>query len=490
MLARHSFGSDGGCATFAIMPVPVVSVAQMREWEQGSWAAGRSQTEVIGRAGQAVAARALQLTAPEDRILVLAGKGHNGDDARCAQPHLVDRKVRMLSIADPAHAQPEVEGLLAKKPALIIDGLFGIGLKRDLDPAWRQLIGKINDSALPVLAVDVPSGLNADNGEVAGDAIRARHTLTLAAPKRGLLKPASYPYVGRLEVAPDIGLIPCPLTSDLQWTLARDFAGGLPARPVDGHKGHFGHLGILAGSLGYHGAAILAARGALRAQPGLVSLFCPEAVYQPVASQLQAAMVHPCGASFPLLDLGTAWLIGPGMADRNLAPSVRSFAIDLWLNCSQPVVADASALDWLPEAAPLAGAIRVITPHPGEAARLLGIANAEVQADRFQAVRRLSQRFAGAWVVLKGHQTMIGRKEGEIFVNGSGNPTLAQGGSGDVLAGYVAGLLAQPDLQHDVLEAIRFGVWQHGATADLLSQRHAAWTIEELVQLLGSAEAA
>jgi len=221
----------------------------------------------------------------------------------------------------------------------------------------------------------------------------------------------------------------------------------------------------------------------------LVSVACAEPVYIPVAAQLQAAMVHPIGQSFPPADLATAWLIGPGLAAFDLAPTLRAFAVNLWQQCPQPVVADASALDWLSESSEPSAALRVITPHPGEAARLLRITTAAVQADRVRALRQLSERYGRAWVVLKGHQTLIGRAEGPIFVNCSGNPGLAQGGSGDILAGYLTGLLAQPALQADPSTTLRFGVWQHGAAADDLADRTPAWIIEELVESLGSVPA-
>src|SRR5206468_12135275 len=144
------------------------------------------------------------------------------------------------------------------------------------------------------LAIDVPSGLNADTGEPEGAAIRATVTLTLGAPKKGLLTAPAWPYVGRLEVAPDIGLVPCPLEGEAQWTLPADFDNYPPLRPVDGHKGTFGHLIIIAGSMGYHGAAVLAAHAALRAQPGLVTLYVHEKVYLPVASNLNRFLVTPC----------------------------------------------------------------------------------------------------------------------------------------------------------------------------------------------------
>lgn len=468
------------------MAVPVISVAQMRQWEQASWDAGRSQSEVISRVGQIVAERALRLTSPEDRILILAGKGHNGDDARCAQPHLVGRKVRLLTISDPAAELEHLVALLKRKPALIIDGLFGIGLNRPLDGGWIEIIEKINSSGLPVLAVDVPSGLNADTGDTEGMALYASVTLTLGAPKRGLLKSTSYPFVGRLEVVPEIGLIESTFTSDLNWTMPEEFATFPPARRVDSHKGSYGHVAIVAGSVGYHGAAVLAARGALRAQPGLVSVFCPEKVYTPIASQLQAAMVHPWAPGTPFPESTSAVVIGPGLAGPDVTEAVKEAVNDIWQNFPLPVIVDASALDWIePGPTPL-NSRRVITPHPGEAARLLETKASVVQENRVVALRELSSRYGNCWVVLKGHHTLVGRNSGDIFVNSSGNPFLAQGGSGDVLAGYLGGLLAQIKLQPHPLRTIRYAVWQHGATADLLCEKNPTWGVEELLQNLGN----
>jgi len=156
-----------------------------------------------------------------------------------------------------------------------------------------------------------------------------------------------------------------------------------------------------------------------------------------------------------------------------------------WRDALLPVVVDASALDWLPMDPVPKNALRVMTPHPGEAARLLRSTPQQVQANRLNALRNVSRRHGHAWVVLKGHQTLVGRSSGEVFVNSSGNPYLAQGGSGDVLAGYLAGLLAQPDLRADVFKTIRYAVWQHGAAADRLRETRPNWVVEELVEELG-----
>jgi ADP-dependent NAD(P)H-hydrate dehydratase / NAD(P)H-hydrate epimerase len=466
------------------MPVPIISVAQMREWEKSTWASGQTEAVVIARVGEMLARRALALTRPGDFILLLAGKGHNGDDVRAMRAHLRDRDTRQLDAREPGAAETELRPELERQPALIVDGLFGIGLARPLDDQWVKLISCVNASQCPVLSVDVPSGLDADTGLALPDAIRATITITVGAPKRGMLAGSAAPFVGRLEVIQDVGLFPCPCASELQWTLAEDFSHFPPPRPVDGHKGTFGHAGLVAGSLGYHGASVLAARGAQRAQPGLITLFAQPEVYSPVAAQLQAVMVQPWrnGADFSQF---TALLFGPGLAAENLPEDVSESFRHIWRTAPQPVIVDATALDWLRREGASSGALRVITPHPGEAARLLESTTEEVQGDRVNALRALSKKFGGCWVVLKGRHTLIGRSDGDIFVNSSGNAGLAQGGSGDLLAGYIAGWLAQPALQADPARTLRYAVFEHGAAADRLSTCRKNWTVEELGDELG-----
>jgi NAD(P)H-hydrate epimerase len=472
-----------------VMPVPIISIDQMREWESANWAAGRTEMEIIRRVGAVLARCVLEFTRPDDAILILAGKGHNGDDARAAQEFLSARRVEVLDVIAPESNLPELVQALAQKPALIIDGLFGIGLNRPLNDDWKKYIETVNRSGIPVLAVDVPSGLNADTGEptTPGAAIVAAVTLTIGAPKTGLLAPNAWAFVGRLEVADDVGLTSCPHAGELNWTLPDDFRNFPPRRSVAGHKGTFGHLGIVAGSFGFHGAAVLAARAAQRAQPGLITLFTQESVYHAVAAQLQAVMVNLWTPDLKLPDTVSAVLIGPGLAAPGLTDAMSLAMRRVWRDSALPVIVDASALDWLPMGPTAKNAICVLTPHPGEAARLLNLPKQQVQANRPQAVREISRRFGNCWVVLKGHQTLVGRSEGEIFVNPSGNPHLAQGGSGDVLAGYLAGLLAQRPLQADVGKLIRYAVWRHGAAADQLQAARTNWVIEDLLGELGNA---
>lgn len=467
------------------MSLPIITVEQMRRWEAATWESGKTEAEVIAQVGEIVARRALELTQPGDSILLLSGKGHNGDDVRAMANHLQERDVSLLSITDPAKTLSNLATALEPRPALVVDGLFGIGLNRVLDADWMQVISQLNANRLRVLSVDVPSGVDAATGEIQGAAIRAEETLTFGAPKTGLLHSSAADYVGRLTVAAEIGLVPRTATSELQLGQAEDFIGFPPPRPAGGHKSTFGHVGIMAGSLGYHGAAVLAARGATRAQPGLVTLLTPEEVFVPVASQLQSVMVQPLVPGEITIKSITTLLVGPGMASDRLPDDLKTTADSMWHESSVPMVVDASSLDWLTAGAVPEKSIRVITPHPGEAARLLGTTPAEVQADRVEALQALSAKFGNCHVVLKGRHTLIGQTDGTVYVNATGNPALGQGGSGDLLAGYLAGLLAQPLLQEDTALAIRFAVWQHGAAADELSASSANWTIEDLANWIG-----
>ena len=468
------------------MPIPVITVAQMREWEKATWAFGQTEAEVIRRVGKRIARRARKLTRASDAILILAGKGNNGKDACAALEYLDDRQFEVFHATSPETDLPKLVELFERKFALIVDGLFGIGLSRPLDGHWQRLIVTINERRIPVLAVDTPSGLNCDTGLPEGAAIKAAITVTVGAPKRGMLAQSAWPYIGRLEVLDDVGLVPCPIQSELKWTLPDDFENFPPPRAEAGHKGVHGHVTIVAGSFGFHGASVLAARAAQRAQPGLVTLYTHEAIYPVVAGQLQAVMAGVFKPEMKFPDSATALLIGPGLHAPGVAESMRKTVQDLWRDSALPVVVDASALDWLEPGAHPKG-LRVVTPHPGEAARMLGSTSREVQSDRQAALRALSKKFGNCRVILKGHQTITGCGEGEIFVNSSGNPFLGQGGSGDVLSGYLAGLLAQPPLQNDPGKTLRFAIWEHGATADLLQEREKAWVVEDLVAELGNA---
>jgi len=466
------------------MSLPILSPAQMRQWEQATWAAGQTEANVIRRVGEIVAARAASLTRAGDRVLLFCGPGHNGDDVRAARPHLADRVIEMVEVTDPRAALAPLQAALAARPALVVDGLFGLGLDRPLEDVWLTLIAAVNRSGCRVLSVDLPSGLHAETGEPHPEAIRAELTLTLGAPKLGLLQPPAWPYTGRVEVAPDIGLSSAP-TADLRWTQREDFAG-LPARrEVAGHKGTFGHLCIIAGSHGYAGAAVLAARGALRARPGLVTIFTTQESYYAIASQCQAAMVRLWTPEMKLPGDFTAILAGPGLAGASVPAELPPFVRRVWRDAKVPMVVDATGLEWLIRDPVPWNTVRVVTPHPGEAGRMIKHTAEQIQSRRLHSLREVSKGHGNCLVALKGHQTLIGRHEGEVFVNPSGGPHLAQGGSGDLLAGFLGGLLAQPAWQEDALRTLRYAVWQHGAAADALEARQPNWTVEELAGELG-----
>lgn len=482
------------------MALPILSIEQMRVWEDATWASGVREADVIARVGERIAARLRELTKPGDRILLLAGRGHNGDDVRAALAHLAEREARLINAFIPRQAVTDLQLWLGReaRPGWIVDGLFGIGLNREVEPAWRELFAAVNEAGLPIFSADTPSGLDADTGQVRGAAIRATITFTIGAPKQGLLAESAAEFVGRLEVGTHVGLLPHPETviSEKQrrlsgsgvsfphwWTEAADFTGLPPARPISAHKGSFGHVAIIAGSLGYHGAAVLAARAAGRARPGLITVITSPETYVPVAAQLAAPMVRPWQQPLELPAKTTALLVGPGLAGPDVPDWLRTQVITWWRESPLPMVADASALDWVAPEPPHSGAPRVITPHPGEAVRWLEKRGQPTDLKRPDMLAALAA--AGTMVVLKGHQTLVGDSTGPAYVNPTGNPGLAQGGSGDALAGYLAGLLAQPAWAKDPLRTVRFAVWEHGRVADRLEVARQNWTAEDLANGLG-----
>ena len=471
------------------MSLPVITGDQMRAWETASWTLKASVQAVIGLVGDRLAARIKALVPLGSRVLLLAGKGHNGDDLRAAAPLLKGLDAEIINVHDPVTASERVRNGLAKSPAWVIDGLFGIGLRGDLTSSWREILEMVNTARFPVMAVDIPSGLDADTGEPRGSAIYARLTITIGVPKIGLFRTPALPYVGRVEVLSGIGLNPgFKLSSapggdaQLSWTEPRDFLGLTPPRSVSSNKGDFGHLVIIAGSQGYHGAAVLAARAATRARPGLVTTLTSPEAYLPVACQMTGTMVAPWTGKGGLPPKASAVVVGPGLAGPEVPEWLRNWVCAEWSQSPIPWIADASAMDWLRGVSPHPSALRIWTPHPGEAARLLDLSPSEVQNVRFDAARRLSH---GIWTVLKGHQSLVCSPTGEIHINSSGNPGLAQGGTGDVLAGFIGGLLAQPALALKPEVTLRYAVWDHGTAADRLETLSAPWTPDDLIQQLG-----
>ncbi len=386
----------------------------------------------------------------------------------------------------PVREVPDTAHLAARKEemhraAVWVDALLGTGLKDDLRGFLREVVEFLDSLGRPVFAVDLPSGLDADTGRPRGACLRAEITATFGFPKIGLLLYPGASYTGRLEVC-DIG-IPAVVVERLRprqrLITPEAVREALPARPPDAHKGTTGHVLLLAGSPGKTGAAALAALAALRAGAGLVTVGCPSSLNPVLETLLREPMTFPLPEEEPGV-LGPSALqalagliagkeclaVGPGLGTD---PRTRALVRGL-LACPVPLVIDADGLNALAgDLAPLsrAAAPVVLTPHPGEMARLLGTSVTAVQQDRVASARALAQ-VAGAHVVLKGARTVIAHPDGGVEINPTGNPGMAAAGMGDVLTGVVAGLLAQGASPQD---ACRAAVWLHGDAADEAARR-------------------
>jgi len=444
-------------------------------------------------AGRAVAEAVARFYPLHRRVLVVCGSGNNGGDGYVVARALAEQhrgvSARVLEAVPVARQSPESKAnrellgaagvaLVAGGPAalgaalaesdLVVDAVFGVGLARPVAGELAGLFEAISHGGLPIVSVDLASGTSSETGVALGAALEPDLVVTIGLPKLGL---ALVPGRARVVVA-DIGF---PRESVeragvRQYLLTRAAARGLlPARPLDAHKGSFGHVLVAGGSLGKTGAALLAARGALRAGAGLVSLAAPRALVPIYAAQLAEVMcvlVDDGEAGLAALvgeaNARDALVVGPGLGQE---PGAARLARALATQIRVASVVDADGLNAF--AGDLAGlrsaAPRVLTPHPGEAARLLGRDTAAVQADRAGAARELAAR-SGAVAVLKGARTVVARPDGRISINPTGGPGLAAGGSGDVLAGLVGALLARGLAAWD---AARLGVWLHGAAGDL-----------------------
>ncbi|MDQ2821482.1 MAG: NAD(P)H-hydrate dehydratase [Pseudomonadota bacterium] len=456
------------------------SVAQLRAVE----AAALPTAPLMKRAGVAAAAWALELIQDVLPVLVLAGPGNNGGDALEVAANLRDAgvDVTVLHLAGAAVSpSPDTAAALARCQtdgvtfvdalpdhanwALVVDGLFGIGLARPLAGHAEQLAAIVSQYACPILALDIPSGLDADTGALHGEmAVRATHTITFIGNKPGLHTGDGRDYAGIVRVATldlDPALLPAP---EALLLTAASFQSSLPLsrRRENSHKGQFGDVAILGGADGMAGAAMLAARTALFSGAGRVFLAALD-------TRLSIDPLHPeiMFRSAVGFDVHHRTLVvGPGMGDSGAARNMLAKAI----SSDSPLVLDADALNMIAAEVGLQEALRtrapmaVLTPHPLEAARLLGVTAPVVQADRLAAARELAAR-CQAIVVLKGSGTVIARPDGHVVINTSGNAGLATGGAGDVLAGLTGTLLAHG---WDAWSAAQGAVWIHGAAADRL----------------------
>jgi NAD(P)H-hydrate epimerase len=472
--------------------VKAVTTKQIRELDRSAIAAGIPLEQLMERAGQAIANAVIRLLKRQQarRVLLLAGKGNNGGDTAVAARHLTSAgfESRLVWV--------ETEGLPSPLPPadVIVDGLLGTGLAGDIREPYAAAICAINAANLPVVAVDMPSGLDSDTGQPHGLAVRADLTVTMGLPKIGLLKPAAVDFVGQLEVA-DIGFPQAAvneIASDVELITAGDIAPLLPRWPRSAHKGATGHVGIFAGSEGYTGAPVLCAAAAARTGVGLVTLSVPRGIYPIVAANCPPEiMPHPLDSydAPPANYLGglDAAALGPGLGlSRELQQFVR------WLlPASQiPMVLDADALTALAAqgAGPLLRRTQtplVLTPHPGEMARLANVDVKAVQADRWGTTLEFANEHK-VLTVLKGTGTVIADGSGKLWINMTGNPGMAKGGMGDALTGIIAALLAQG---LEPLDAARAGVFLHGLAGDLAAERcgQRAMLATDLIANLGAA---
>lgn len=479
--------------------------------------AGIPGDELMDRAGEGVARALVEVLDMagwrQPSILVLAGRGNNGGDAfatarwlhemgyrpevwlACEANQIQGDALKHFSRAKtagiPCRALPTLEDWDEARADgvshdVLVDGLLGTGAQgvpRGPVAAAIRYIRERADRAY-VVAIDIPSGLDADTGEAQGEAVPADLTVTMALPKLGMVAPAALPYLGTVQVV-DIGVPPAfvaeaGLREDLELIQAADLEALFPRRPRTAHKGQFGRALLIGGARGYAGAIALASRAAVRSGAGLVATVVPHSILPIVASASLETMVFgaeetPEGSLAP--NMWAAWraraheqdaiLIGPGMTRR---PETLALARAILREATKPLVVDADAISvfvrqphWFAKAeAPV-----VLTPHPGELARLLGCEVEEIQADRCKAAQRAADA-TGAVVVLKGAGTVVAAKGKPLCVNCTGNPGMATGGSGDVLAGLLVGLLAQG---LDPFDAARAAVFLHGRAGDFAALR-------------------
>ncbi len=438
------------------------------------------------------------------RVGILAGRGNNGGDAFAIARYLLNNKVdcrvyllgsaqaltgeaaanleilKRLSIpVREIHSEEDLQPEKAKIASchLIVDGMLGTGLRGPVQGLFREVIAWINSLKKPVVAIDIPSGLHADSGQVMGIGLQASLTVTFGLAKRGLLVQPGRKYCGKLVIV-DISL-PSRLTEgpEIQDYLIEgaQFRSLLAARDPEAYKGIFGHLLVLAGAPGKTGAAAMVCEAALRVGAGLVTLGIPKSLHPIFASKLTEAMTellpetdeHTMGPSAlekirQALAGKTALALGPGIS---LHPETQKAVSQIVAMTDLPTVVDADGLTALAnhlEILPQKDGKIILTPHPGEMARLMATAVSEIQRNRIEVARKFAKDHK-VILVLKGASTIVASPQGEIFINSTGNPAMASGGMGDALTGMIGGFLTQG---FPPLEAAQLGVYLHGLAGD------------------------
>jgi hydroxyethylthiazole kinase-like uncharacterized protein yjeF len=467
--------------------VKVLTAAQMREIDRRTVELGIPDAVLMENAGHRVVELLQERFAPlaEHAVVVLCGKGNNGGDGMVVARQLIRFHPRELHVVAPVGSDtraleasgiavsPKVTGRM-RGATIVIDAVLGTGLAGPARGAALELIREINTgfSNARVVAVDIPSGMSSDSGFSEGEVARADYTVTFTAPKLAHALPPNCDRVGELRIAP-IGSPPSLYEDDdaiwLHLTEARRFARLLRPRAPGAHKGDFGHVLVVAGSRGKSGAAAMTGMAALRAGAGLVTVASAESVAGAIASHAAELMTEPLpegadggialGAAERVAALArgkSVIAIGPGLGTSPETVELVRRLVDC-LNL--PVVADADALNALAGAEYRGRGELILTPHPGEMRRLTSVGEDRVATAREYAMSR------GVTLVLKGQRTLTAFSGGPVWVNPTGTPAMATGGSGDILTGMIAGLVAQfPD---DRDAAVIGGVWLHGRAGEL-----------------------
>jgi len=467
------------------MPSPdpqtaLYATAQVRALDQAAIAGGMAGIELMERAAHA-ALDVLRRRWPQAQTLcVVCGPGNNGGDGFLLAALACMAGMRAHVIATGEHSTGDAAlarelcvregGQVVHASASLpdadvyVDALFGSGLNRAPSGDAAKLIAALKAQSRPVLALDVPSGLDSDTGVAFDPCVRAAATVCFVGWKRGLFTAQGADQCGERSLA--TLEIPAHAYAQAQPDATLLAPRALPPRPRDNHKGRQGHVLAIGGDLGAGGAARLCGEAAARVGAGLVSIATREANVGAILSarpELMPQGVHVPRNLEPLLARASVLAVGPGLGQDEWGRGLWNAALD----AGKPLVLDADGLNMLAAAAPRAlPSACVLTPHPGEAARLLGIATAEIQADRFKAARALAQKYR-AVVVLKGAGSLIAGPDGQMTVCPWGNPGMASGGMGDVLTGVIAGLLAQ-DL--GAWDAACLGVGLHARAGDLAAR--------------------
>ncbi|MBE9515577.1 MAG: NAD(P)H-hydrate dehydratase [Proteobacteria bacterium] len=474
------------------LPVELYSVEQTRALDRAAIDSGIPGYELMQRAGSAAFALMRYLWPRRDKLLICCGAGNNAGDGYVLARLAADAGygVEVLSLIDPTELKGEAKqawedvggGEVLREPStadwsapIIIDALLGTGLQRPLTGDWADVVGQINRSSARVMALDVPSGIQADSGSVPGVAVRADCTISFIGLNTGLLTGAAPAYCGELYFA-DLG-IPAESVATVGVRAKRisldEVMSSFPFREVTDHKGRCGHVLVVGGLPGFTGAAAMAASAAVRAGAGLCTVATTPESVNAISAAGPEIMVHGLTrpqAIKPLMARATVAVLGPGLGQT--AWSQQAFA--MVADGDRPMVLDADGLNILAENT-FRRSNWVLTPHPGEAARLLGTSVIDIQSDRLAAAEAIVRQFGGV-CVLKGAGTIVAcdpesvsdEAGGDLSICSAGSAAMASGGMGDVLSGVIAALLAQ-GLSSP--QAAKLGVCWHAAASDCLQRQ-------------------